>query len=358
MCNDRHSIAEILLQVGLKNHCPNSYFFYLKGSLQICNKSPHLRKEYLMNIFMCSSITEFDLFTNISRNQQKSTFWQYITNRNICVLCQHGISALFSKYNVLFYQWCLLCQISDVLGGELSVISIICRVKRWLHDGHTDVHGRIFELPYLRSELYKDSRFFLSCNYPQTTTTNREIFLLGDIVNCLYNEQHSVQTQGSHSVLGSSWSWSYGRWIYNYLCNQCISLLMLWVRIPLRRGVLDTLCDKVCQWFAEGRWCSPDTLVFSNNKTDRHDIIKIVLKVALNTILLTLIPSLFRMRYVLESSNSTIYELFFVWVVLLRGHRRFCFHLLVVPSRRNETWRDFVDSSIHIFRSWKFFNWL
>jgi hypothetical protein len=30
----------------------------------------------------------------------------------------------------------------------------------------------------------------------------------------------------------------------NYLCNQCISPLTLWVRIPLRRGVLDTaLCD-------------------------------------------------------------------------------------------------------------------
>jgi len=24
---------------------------------------------------------------------------------------------------------------------------------------------------------------------------------------------------------GSSWSWSYGSWIYNYVCNQCISPL-------------------------------------------------------------------------------------------------------------------------------------
>jgi hypothetical protein len=35
------------------------------------------------------------------------------------------------------------------------------------------------------------------------------------------------------SFQGSSWSWSYGRWIWNYLSNQCISLLKLWVRIPL-----------------------------------------------------------------------------------------------------------------------------
>ena len=46
----------------------------------------------------------------------------------------------------------------------------------------------------------------------------------------------------------SSWSWPYGSWIYNYLCNQCLSPLTLWVRIPLRRGMLEiTLCDKVCQ---------------------------------------------------------------------------------------------------------------
>jgi hypothetical protein len=39
--------------------------------------------------------------------------------------------------------------------------------------------------------------------------------------------------------LRSLWQWSYGSWIYNYLCNQYLSLLMLWVRISIRasRGV-------------------------------------------------------------------------------------------------------------------------
>jgi hypothetical protein len=32
-------------------------------------------------------------------------------------------------------------------------------------------------------------------------------------------------------------------WIYNYLCNQCLSPLTLWVRFPLM--VDTTLCDKV-----------------------------------------------------------------------------------------------------------------
>ena len=67
----------------------------------------------------------------------------------------------------------------------------------------------------------------------------------------------------------SSWSWSYGSWIYNNLCNQYLSPLMLWVRIPLRRGVLNTTL------------CTP---VSFDNKTDCHDITGILLKMLLNTI--------------------------------------------------------------------------
>ena len=79
-----------------------------------------------------------------------------------------------------------------------------------------------------------------------------------------------------------SWQWSYGSWIYNYLCNQCLSPLMLWVRISIRARCT-TLCDKVCQWLATGRWFSPGPLDSSTNKTDHHDITEILLKVALNT---------------------------------------------------------------------------
>ena len=51
--------------------------------------------------------------------------------------------------------------------------------------------------------------------------------------------------------------------------------------------VLDTtLCDKVCQSLVAGRWFSP---VSSTNKTDRHDITEILLRVALNTKILILI---------------------------------------------------------------------
>ena len=78
-------------------------------------------------------------------------------------------------------------------------------------------------------------------------------------------------------------------WIYNYIGNQCLSPIQLWVRMPPMRGILDTaLCDKVGQWLVAGRSFSPGTPVSSTNKTDRHDIAEILLKVALNTITLTL----------------------------------------------------------------------
>ena len=91
---------------------------------------------------------------------------------------------------------------------------------------------------------------------------------------------------------GPSWSWSYSSWIYNYLCNQCLSELTLWVRIALMVRCI-TLCDRVCQWLAAGRWFSPGIPIFSSNKTDLHDIAEILLKVALSSINLTLITNRF-----------------------------------------------------------------
>jgi len=49
-----------------------------------------------------------------------------------------------------------------------------------------------------------------------------------------------------HMTQGPSWPWSYGSWIYNYLyiCNQCLSPVMLWVLISIRARCT-ALCDKV-----------------------------------------------------------------------------------------------------------------
>ena len=48
------------------------------------------------------------------------------------------------------------------------------------------------------------------------------------------------------------------------------------VNISIPLCDITTLCNKVSQWLATGRWFPPGTPVFSTNKTDdRHDIAEI-----------------------------------------------------------------------------------
>jgi len=70
-------------------------------------------------------------------------------------------------------------------------------------------------------------------------------------------------------------------WIYNYLCNMCLSPLNLSVRSTLIgrcTRILDTAsCNNVCQWHEAGRWFSPDSTVSSINQTDSHGIAELLL---------------------------------------------------------------------------------
>jgi hypothetical protein len=53
---------------------------------------------------------------------------------------------------------------------------------------------------------------------------------------------------------------------YRYLFNQCLSPLMLSVRISIR-AMCTPLCDKVCQWLATDRWFSPGSPISTTNYT-------------------------------------------------------------------------------------------
>ena len=66
---------------------------------------------------------------------------------------------------------------------------------------------------------------------------------------------------------------------YSYLCNQCLSPLMLSVRISIRARCT-TLCDKVFPWLATDRWFSPSPPVSTTNNTWPSDRTEILLKVA------------------------------------------------------------------------------
>ena len=67
------------------------------------------------------------------------------------------------------------------------------------------------------------------------------------------------------------------------------------------RGILGTtLCDQACQCLATGRGFASGTPVSSTNKTDRHDITEILLKVALKPITTTTTSSTTDPWWILE----------------------------------------------------------
>ena len=81
-------------------------------------------------------------------------------------------------------------------------------------------------------------------NYHQYQKTLLSNFTLVHFKRCRF----VIEVLYSNPEHGPSWSWSHGSWIYNYMCNQCISQVTFWVQVPLWWGMLDTtLCDKVFQ---------------------------------------------------------------------------------------------------------------
>jgi hypothetical protein len=121
---------------------------------------------------------------------------------------------------------------------------------------------------------------------------------------------------------GLSWLWSYGSWIYNYLCSQCLSPLMLWIRISIRAR-----CT-LCQWLVTGRWFSPGSPVSSTNKTDHHVITEILLKVSFNAIKQTN-----NKRWVSECSEDGYILSFIILISFIFCYRRHAVDISICNDR-------------------------
>jgi hypothetical protein len=91
-------------------------------------------------------------------------------------------------------------------------------------------------------------------------------------------------------ILATILRWSYGNWIYNYLCNQCPITTKV-VSLNAAHGQVYSIQHYVIKFVSDLRqvgdffWVLP---VSSTNKIDRYDITEILLKVALKTITLIL----------------------------------------------------------------------
>jgi len=55
--------------------------------------------------------------------------------------------------------------------------------------------------------------------------TSSIVFLSYNTISQMTSPSHAITYSDITNVVGSSWSWSHGSWIYNYLCKQCLSPL-------------------------------------------------------------------------------------------------------------------------------------
>jgi hypothetical protein len=139
---------------------------------------------------------------------------------------------------------------------------------------------------------------------------------------------------------------------------------MLWARISTRARCT-TLCDKVCQWLATGRWFSPGPPVSPTNKTERHDITEILLKVALSTIKQTnrcstrFAMHVYMVVKLLLLTMPTLYEIIVWWIFVVHVWQIVMSTLYVMWNQSLAAFHQFYSflelSEVPVFFFFKFF---
>ena len=132
-----------------------------------------------------------------------------------CSLCPVLISVLWCPWR---------CPIKY----EVRFAFIFSCLSCLIYEESEDTNGVI------RKRLSKKNRHNNGQKYKRTNNdlqhTHRTCCLLCRIV---VSKLLSLRSQ--LCIVGQSWLWWYGSWIYNYLCNQCLSTLKLRVRTSFIR---------------------------------------------------------------------------------------------------------------------------
>ena len=102
-------------------------------------------------------------------------------------------------------------------------------------------------------------RFSLTCIYRPNKRDGRDYYYWWVYKPSINRNQNHLSVYYTHgNQKGSSWSWSCGSYIYNYLYSPRVSHLSWDLESRSWRCVLNTaLCDDVYQLLAAGRWYSP-----------------------------------------------------------------------------------------------------
>jgi hypothetical protein len=162
-----------------------------------------------------------------------------------------------SKWSDMFTHWLLLQWASPIKSNYFKACCDWSNTKRTLLSSHRNLISSwyssfgvkqqsltrswrdndfiskyrsiqaIWQLFKLKNITKNEDKIFTS-NYPRKW----HIWVWGHDVP-LYTGVCTIQVQHTAELEAILVIWSYGSWIYNYLCNQCLSPLKLWVWILL-----------------------------------------------------------------------------------------------------------------------------
>jgi hypothetical protein len=153
-------------------------------------------------------------------NNATIVFWKvyyiYLTCciffKNACKKsCLMVFNATFNNISVISWRSVLLVEEMVVPGEKHRPVA-----SHWQTLSHFVVHLALIEI--WTHNISADRHWYLCTIRPIEI---RHLIYFASIINSVIYQQ------------GPSWPWSYGSWIYNYLCNQCLSALMLWVQISI-----------------------------------------------------------------------------------------------------------------------------
>ena len=225
------------------------------------------------------------VYTVLSTSEIMYVFVKSYLHQKSCVFVKWHIYTVLSTSEIIhvFVKWHVYTVLST------SEIMCFCKVTRLHSLIYIRNHVCFCKVTRLHSLVYIRNH---AC-FCKVTRLHSLVYIRNHVCFCKLTRLHSlIFFISTHNLTGlikyaKRGRPGHGSMVVGFTTTCAISAYhhWRWVRIPLRRCVLHTtLCDKDCQWLATGRWFSLGNPVSSTNKTDRHDITEILLKVALNTI--------------------------------------------------------------------------
>ena len=144
------------------------------------------------------------------------------------------LRSLLSTFKMFFVSIILWHWLCDTQQCDLFITAVgVCWTRLFFLSTAVEIQCMLMSTRRCLSsqiKLYHFPHFLFFSDFGSGELLSSHLFLLSNIftfqssANCL-----AIWNQGL------PWLWSYDSWIYNYLGNQYLSPLTLWVQIPLGR---------------------------------------------------------------------------------------------------------------------------